>query len=216
MFDLDLLSKKLRVLVLAPHTDDEFGCAGAILRLVDAGAEVYYYALSRCEESVPAGLPRDVLVGECRACTKSLGILPERVSIGEFKVRWFPRDRQEILESLVKYNRELKPQLIFVPSSYDTHQDHSTVGEECFRAFKYSTILGYELPQNTISFSNSAFISLSEEQLQRKIDALACYKSQDFRSYARDEFIRGLAKVRGVQCDTHYAEAFEVIRLIIR
>ena len=204
------------VLVLAPHTDDEFGCAGTVIRLIEAGACVHYYALSRCEESVPKDRPRDILVAECMQCTAALGILAKNVLIGEFKVRHFPRDRQEILESFVKLNRELSPDLVLLPSAFDKHQDHHTVSEEGFRAFKHSTILGYELPQNLISFNNSAFISLTEEQLERKIIAISAYKSQDFRNYSRTEFVRGLAVVRGVQCNTTYAEAFEVIRLIVK
>ena len=216
MTGLNIFNRGATVLVLAPHTDDEYGCAGTIFRLIESGAIVHYYALSRCEESVPEGLPRDVLVGECLKCTGLLGIPADNVQIGHFKVRYFPRDRQEILESLVKLNRELSPDLVLLPSACDTHQDHHTVSEEGFRAFKYSTILGYELPQNLISFNNSAFVSITEHQLERKIAAISEYKSQDFRSYSREEFIRGLAKVRGVQCNAAYAEAFEVVRLIVR
>jgi LmbE family N-acetylglucosaminyl deacetylase len=216
MTGLNIINRDMTVLVLAPHTDDEFGCAGTVIRLIENCAKVYYYALSRCEESVPKGLPRDILVGECKQCVSALGIPEENVKIGEFKVRHFPRDRQEILESLVKLNRELKPDLVLLPSNFDKHQDHHTVSEEGFRAFKYSTILGYELPQNLISFNNSAFVSLTEEQLEQKIIAISTYKSQDFRNYSREEFVRGLAKVRGVQCNVTYAEAFEVVRLIIK
>ncbi|MEO7082851.1 MAG: hypothetical protein ABI442_01400 [Gemmatimonadaceae bacterium] len=52
--------------------------------------------------------------------------------------------------------------------------------------------------------------------MDRKIEALSAYASQGFRSYAAEGFIRGLASVRGVQCGTQYAEAFEVIRLVAR
>jgi N-acetylglucosamine malate deacetylase 1 len=214
--EMEIFNRDMVVLVLAPHTDDEFGCSGTVLRLIEIGANVHYYALSKCEESVPEGLPRDILVSECKLCTSILGITAENVQIGEFKVRYFPRDRQEILESFVKINRELKPDLVLLPSSFDKHQDHHTVSEEGFRAFKGSSILGYELPQNIISFNNSAFVALTEEHLQQKIVAVSAYKSQDFRNYSREEFIRGLAKVRGVQCNATYAEAFEVIRLIIK
>ena len=210
-----VLSSFRRVLVLCAHTDDEFGCAGTLLRLREAGADVSYVALSRCEESVPAGLPRDVLETECRECTRRLGIVESRVSVADFPVRYFPSHRQEILESLVRLKRELDPQLVLLPSSLDTHQDHAVVSAEGFRAFKQSTILGYELPQNTISFSNTAFVCLTEEHMRGKIDALSAYESQGFRPYSSEGFIRGLATVRGVQCGQTYAEAFELIRLVI-
>lgn len=204
-----------RVLVVCPHTDDEFGCAGTIYRLINEGAEIRYIALSRCEISVPEPFSKDILEIECRKCTNLLGISPEAVQIMNYPVRHFPEHRQNILELLVRLNREFSPNLVLLPSSYDTHQDHATVFQEGFRAFKYSTILGYELPQNLISFDNSAFIRLSEDCILKKIDALSQYASQTFRRYTASEFIKGLAIVRGAQCNADYAEAYEVIRLIL-
>lgn len=204
-----------RALVLCPHTDDEFGCAGTIVRLLNNGVDVHYAALSRCEESVPVGFPKDVLEQECRACTEELGLAPDRVRILGERVRHFPSARQEILEQLVQLRREIQPELVLLPSSFDTHQDHATVNREGFRAFKHSTVLGYELPQNLISFVSSAFVALSDADMVRKVKALQHYQSQEFRPYAAEGFIRALALVRGVQCNNGYAEAFELIRLIV-
>lgn len=212
---MSLIESFRRVLVLCAHTDDEFGCAGAVLRLVEAGAEVRYLALSACEASVPDGLPADVLVRECRACTAALGIAPEHVEIGPFPVRYFPRDRQAVLERLVAVARSYRPDLVLLPSSLDTHQDHAVVAQEGFRAFKHATLLGYELPQNLVTFENSAFVALDADTLDRKIGALAAYRSQDFRPYSTAAFVRSLATVRGVQCGAEFAEAFEVVRLIV-
>lgn len=205
-----------RALVLAAHTDDEFGCAGTMRRLVEQGTEVRYLALSRCEASVPEGLPKDVLVGECRACMACIGLPDQAVIVGRYEVRYFPRDRQAILEEFVRIARDYRPDLVLLPSSADTHQDHNTVYEEGFRAFKHATLLGYELPQNLISFRNSAFVPLSEHDLALKVEALERYASQRFRSYSTADFIRGLARVRGVQCGAEYAEAFEAVRLVMR
>jgi N-acetylglucosamine malate deacetylase 1 len=215
MSDPAILRRFRRVLVLCPHTDDEFGCAGTIARMLEDRAEVHYVALSRCEESVPAGFAPDALEHECRACTACLGIPPERVTIHDFQVRHFPARRQDILELLVSLRRDLVPDLVLMPCSFDTHQDHKTVFDEGFRAFKHTSILGYELPQNLISFDNSAFIKLSEAHLEKKIDALSRYETQLERPYAAAEFIRSLATVRGVQCNATYAEAFELVRLVI-
>ena len=64
-----------KALVLAPHTDDgEFGCAGTICRLVEAGAEVHYMAFSTASRSLPEGFPEDTLLHEVRAATAELGI----------------------------------------------------------------------------------------------------------------------------------------------
>jgi LmbE family N-acetylglucosaminyl deacetylase len=204
-----------RALILCPHTDDEFGCAGTITRLLHSGVDVHYAALSRCEESVPVGFAPDVLEHECRACLNELGVSPGQVHVFGHRVRHFPAQRQEILELLVRLRREIEPDFVLLPASFDTHQDHSTVYQEGFRAFKHSTILGYELPQNLISFASTAFIALSEEDMERKICALEHYRSQEFRPYASAHFIRSLASVRGVQCNATYAEAFELTRLVV-
>lgn len=215
MSDSNLYRLFNRVLVICAHTDDEFGCAGTVARLIEQGAEVRYLALSRCEESVPTGFPQDILEQECRACTFALGIPGPSCQVYGFPVRHFPKLRQEILELLVAQNRAFAPDLALVPCSLDTHQDHKTVFEEGFRAFKNATVLGYELPQNLISFHNTAFVQLTSAHVETKVKALALYKSQAFRPYASRDFVTSLARVRGVQCNAEFAEAFEVIRLLI-
>lgn len=213
---LSVLNGIARVLVLCAHTDDEFGCAGTMVRLTEIGIQVRYLALSRCEESVPAGLAADVLEHECRACVQAIGVATDAIEVGDFPVRHFPDHRQAILERFYQLNQHYQPDVVFLPSSFDSHQDHATVYAEGFRAFKRSTLLGYELPQNVTAFENSAFVCLEQTHLAKKIAALSCYQSQGFRSYAAPEYIEGLARVRGVQCGSLFAEAFEAIRVIIR
>ncbi len=203
-----------RVLFLGAHTDDEFGCSGTIARLVEEGKEVFYVAFSPCEESVPPGFPRDVLKKECLMAITKLGIKPENWHLLSYRVRHFPGLRQSILEDLVRFRDELNPDLLFVPASSDVHQDHHVISQEGLRAFKHITVLGYELPMNTITFRHVCFVPLEERHLNLKIASLACYESQKFRSYTNDDFIRSLARVRGVQAGVQYAEAFEVLRWI--
>ena len=210
-----LLEGLERALILCAHTDDEAGCAGTICRLIEAGVEVRYVALSRCEESVPEPYPKDILEQECRACTRALGIREDNVEVWGYPVRYFPDHRQAILERFVRLSREYKPDLVLLSSSFDTHQDHSTVFKEGFRAFKFSSVMGYEQPQNLVSFENTAFVRLTEQHIDRKLSALTSYESQAFRTYSSPDFVRGLARVRGVQCNAAYAEAFEVIRLVV-
>jgi len=205
-----------RILVLAPHTDDgEFGCGGSVTRFIDEGKEVYYVAFSTAEESVPDPWPKDILKVEVKEATSRLGILPDNLIIFRYKVRELSYHRQEILEELVKIKKDIHPDLVFLPSVNDLHQDHSTVSVEGIRAFKDTAVLGYEIPWNNIEFHTEAFISLSEENIDRKVFALDAYNSQKGRSYANEEFVRSLARMRGVQIGVRYAEAFEVIRWII-
>lgn len=203
-----------RLLVLAPHTDDEFGCGGTMARLCEEGAEIYYAAFSTCEQSVPEGYPGDILAKEVRKATSQLGVKTENLFIYDFKVRYFPERRQAILEELVKLRKKIEPDLIMLPAPVDIHQDHHVISMEGLRAFKFASVFGYELPWNDFNFHHSCFMQLMPRHVERKIEALGCYESQSFRPYADPAFIRALAKVRGVQAGCEYAESFEVLRLM--
>ncbi|MHC8469383.1 PIG-L deacetylase family protein [Plesiomonas shigelloides] len=205
-----------KVLVLAPHTDDgELGAGGFIAKLIDAGSEVTYVAFSIAEDSVPAGLPKDILKTEVKLATAKLGINPKNLIILNFKVRKFDSVRQEILEELIKLRKLNDFDLVLIPSSNDVHQDHAVISQEGIRAFKGTTVLGYELIWNNICFNNSFFVKLKREHVERKIAALKCYKSQFGRCYVSEDFIFALSHTRGVQINTQYAESFEVIRWVM-
>ena len=211
-----MLEKFNKILCLAPHPDDiELGCGGTVSKLIELGKEVHYCTFSLCEKSIPKGFSDNVLKEELENSCKNLGILNNRIYQYTFEVREYKRDRQLILEELVKLKNKLKPDLVFLPMLNDVHQDHCTISEEGIRAFKKSTILAYEVPWNNFSLKNNLFIELTEEQLQKKIDALKAYKSQYFRSYANEEFVRSLAIVRGVQGKSKYAETFNIIRMYL-
>ena len=205
-----------KILVIAPHTDDgELGCGGTIARFVEEGKEVYYAAFSVAEKSVPEGFPKNELEIEVKRAMKVLGVPKDNLLIYKYEVRTFSYHRQDILENLVKLKKELNPELIFIPSLNDLHQDHKTIAEEGCRVFKMTTLLGYEEPWNNISFNTVSFVPLEERHIRKKIDALKEYKTQRYRNYLNEDFIRGLAKTRGTQINKEYAEAFEVIRWII-
>jgi LmbE family N-acetylglucosaminyl deacetylase len=212
---MDITSYR-KVLILAPHTDDgELGAGGTIAKLVESGSEVYYAAFSTAEQSVPEGFPRDILKTEVKKATLKLGIDSANLLIYNYEVRKLNFFRQEILEELVALEKQIDPELILLPSLHDLHQDHSTIAQEGLRAFKQKTILGYELIWNNLTFSTSCFVQLNSNHIKKKCEALYEYASQRHRDYTSEEFVRSLAKSRGVQIGCQYAEAFEVIRLII-
>lgn len=205
-----------RIMVLAPHTDDgELGCGGTISKYCREGKDVFYVAFSACAKSLPKHLAPDTLLKEVKAATETLGIKSENLIALDFDVRTFKQFRQEILEELIKLRNDIKPDVIFVPSPTDIHQDHQTISEEGLRAFKSNTLLGYEMPWNNVSFNTRSFMKLEEQDIVTKVSALGKYKSQAHRSYLNEEFIRSLAITRGVQVGCRYAEAFEVIRMIL-
>lgn len=206
-----------KILVLAPHTDDgEFGCGGSIAKFIEQGAEVYYAAFSLCEESVPDGFPKNILAKELRRATNIWGIRESNLLTYGYPVRRFAEHRQDILEDLVALQLELRPTLVFMPSFNDLHQDHHIIAQEGIRAFKKTSIMAYEMPWNNINFSTQLFINLEERHIEIKIAALKEYVSQKEKSYANEKFIRSLAYTRGASIDTVYAEAFEVVRWIIK
>lgn len=204
-----------KILIISPHTDDgELGCGGSIARFIREGDDVRYIALSSTDKSLADAYPRDILVKEVGDATRTLG-LPEP-TLFEFDTREFPRYRQAILDTLIMLRKEHMPDIVLTPSSFDTHQDHKTVREETLRAFKNSTILGYEQPWNNITFNTLAFVRLTGDEVQKKLAALACYKTQIRRPYLNPAFIEGMARMRGVQIEEEYAEAFEVIKWVMR
>ncbi|MGD9529440.1 PIG-L deacetylase family protein [Pseudonocardia sp.] len=205
-----------RVLALSPHTDDvELGCGGTIARWAEEGTDVFTVAFSTAEASLPPGSARDRLAGECDLALDELGVPRENRTVHGLPVRHFDGHRQEVLEHLVRLNREISPDVVLVPSGADLHQDHAVVHAEALRAFKHLTLLGYEATWNTITFPAEAFVVLDERHVACKWRALSRYASQVelARPYFTEEYIRSLATVRGVQVKARYAEAFEAIRV---
>ncbi|MCD4822860.1 MAG: PIG-L family deacetylase [Methanococcoides sp.] len=206
-----------RILVLSPHTDDgEIGAGGAIAKFISEGVEVYYVAFSSCEDSIPVGFSKDILKFECKEATRILGIKPENLILFDYEVRTFPEHRQEILDDMVKLNKRINPDLILIPSSNDTHQDHQVINREALRAFKKtSTIWGYEHPWNNLTFTTDVFLKLDDIHIMKKVNALEAYNSQDYRTYFDEYYIKALSYTRGSQVDFKYAETFELLRLLV-
>jgi len=207
----------MRILLLSPHTDDiELGAGGLVSRLQEEGGHVFrWLVFSRCEDSLPAGMPPDTLEREFLASAEVYGIADTEVF--NFAVRTMPSYRQEILETLVATRREFKPDMVIAPCTHDVHQDHATIAAEAVRAYKSSaTLLGYELPWNNLAFDSTVLVRLTKDHMWRKWEAMQQYSSQLAlgRDYFSWEFVQSWGRSRGVQCGAEYAEAFEVIRAI--
>lgn len=204
-----------KILVLAPHTDDvELGCGGSMVKFLEAGREIFWVVFSK--SSVEPPFPLDAPLQELREAAAVLGVNLENLIILNYQVRHLPEFRQEILEHLIRIKEQVDPDLVLMPSLTDIHQDHSTVAQEGLRAFKHISILGYEDPWNHLHFNSSSFIHLEKRHIEKKIAALKRYESQAQRLYMDEKFIESLARTRGVQIGTQYAEAFEVVRWIMK
>ncbi|MBI0582834.1 MAG: PIG-L family deacetylase [Methanomassiliicoccus sp.] len=205
-----------RTLLLSPHTDDvELGCGGSVAKFIEQGHEILWIAFSVAEDSLPAGMPKDTLAREFEKVVQGYGLGEEQREILGFRVRHMSEHRQEVLDHLVKIRSKFSPDIVIGPSMHDYHQDHQVVANEMVRAFKSSSsIISYELPWNNVRFDSQLFVPLEERHMQRKWDALQEYRSQmvNHRGYFEREFIFGMARMHGVQCNNTFAEAFEVIR----
>lgn len=198
-----------RVLVLSPHTDDaELGAGGTISRLIEEGSRVNYVAFSA---------PHEALRGECARALKMLRSKNNGASLSilKFERRKFHENRQEILQWLYDFNEENGPDLVLTPSRADAHQDHRTITNEVIRCFKKSSIFGYILRWNCVMIKEDVTVQLEDRHVRAKIAALGQYLSQSSRPYFDPEYQRFEAYVRGLGCPSHFAEAFEMIRLVI-
>jgi LmbE family N-acetylglucosaminyl deacetylase len=202
--------------MLAPHTDDvELGCGGTIARFLEEGeVEIFVSVFSTAGDSVPKGFPITALGSEFYEAMRILGVKRANLTVDDYSVRKLSYSRQEILEQLVRLRKSVDPDVVFLPSGQDLHQDHQTVYNEGVRAFKEITMWGYELPWNTITFPTRGFVTLDERHIEKKWKALQAYKTQFAlgRPYFSLDYIKGIATVRGLQVKSKYAEAFDVIR----
>ena len=198
-------SRKKKALILSPHTDDaELGCGGTIAKMVEEGWDVHIIYFSAVAERYPN------LVEEAAKSSEIMGVTHE---ILDFYTRFFPRDRQDILQTLYDHSKSVQYDVVFTPTTTDIHQDHGVVTEEAKRAFRNCTLLGYELPWNNLTVSLNCFIPLKERHVKKKILALDCYESQKHNPYFNEKFFRSVVKMRGIQLASDFAEGFETIKV---
>lgn len=204
----------MKILFLSPHTDDaELGCGGTIARLAEEGNEIYVAVFSICNTSLPKGFEPGTLKIESTNSLMHLGVPKENIIYFDYEVRVFDYHRQQILEDLVILKKKISPDMVFLPSIDDYHQDHKTISDEGIRCFKNNcSVLSYELIWNNTGFKNQLYYQLTSEHIIKKCEALNYYETQKGRRYMSIDFIHSLAKVRGVQNGVEFAEAYEVIR----
>lgn len=199
------------IIALSPHADDvELGCGALLAQLMllvpSLCPTIYVYSTST---DVDPRAPNE----EWQNALTVLHVVGEHLGYRDMTL-WRYRDR--ILDHLIYLRDTFHPDLVLVPATYDSHQDHQVVTQEAIRAFKYSSILGYDLPWNTVMSSHiTTFVPISELSLARKIVALACYKSQSTKPYFQPDVIRSLAVMQGIRCGSPLAEGFETIRWVL-
>jgi N-acetylglucosamine malate deacetylase 1 len=199
-----------RICFIGAHPDDiELGCGALIANLQDK-ENVICVTLSDNQKNP---LLKN-LVQEYSASMSILGILPKNFLLEKFETRRFPAQRQDILEYLIKLNKTINPDIVFVHTRSDLHQDHNTVTEESLRAFRGITVLGYDVIRSSYGFFPNLLTSVSESDVKIKIDALAQYKTYSGKYYFDPEVTRATLIRNGALCECKYAEGFETLRII--
>ncbi|GAB3672235.1 PIG-L family deacetylase [Actinocorallia lasiicapitis] len=198
------------ILVLGAHCDDiAIGAGATLLRLCRAnpGARVTALVLSG------GGTPREqeerkALAALCPGAALDATVLD--VPDGRLPAHW--EHAKDALEA-IRPGRE--PDVILSPSPHDAHQDHRGLAALVPTVFRRHLNLGYEIVKWESDLRQpSVFVPLTDGELTEKITLLHdCYPSQRTRAWFDDEAFRGLARIRGIQCDARYAEAFHCTKI---
>lgn len=235
----EYLSKQ-RLLVIAPHADDEcFGCAGTMARIKHLGGEVYTIVCSVGDLKHYDG-GEEIVSGNTRE--SELAEVMEYLNVDDYDVLF--RDekthlrldaipRRDLIALLERDSKlaldRLKPTMVAIPvSSYN--QDHDAVFRAAWTACRpgvpsakpfQATVLGYD--------NTSLFWSLEREKfhpnfyvditdfLENKLKALAMHQSQmrDAIHHSSVENVESIARVRGREISVEAAEGYMVFRHVL-
>jgi N-acetylglucosamine malate deacetylase 1 len=206
--DLTIFGK--RVCFIGAHPDDiEIG-AGALIAHIADQTEILCVTLSDNQKNPDL----THLVQEHFNSMTVLGVPKERIILGQFETRRFPHARQEILEYMIQINQSFKPDIVFVHTKADIHQDHLTVTEEALRAFRGVTVLGFDVIRSSYGFFPNFLVEVSEEDVDKKVKALSQYTTYSNRYYFNEEITRATNVRWGALAERHYAEGFDILRII--
>lgn len=197
------------VLFLGAHPDDiELGCGALLHHMVDQ-TDVLCVTLSDNQKNPDLKNVKD----EHYQAMGILGVPQEKIIFGPFTTRVFPDARQEILEYFLKLRREFGPDLIFVHSRQDVHQDHLTMTDEALRAFRGITVLGFDVVRSSYGFFPHFLVEVTEEDVNKKIEALSCYETYRDRYYFNSELTRSIMVRHGALAEKPFAEGFDILRI---
>jgi LmbE family N-acetylglucosaminyl deacetylase len=199
-----------RILFVGAHPDDiELGC-GAFLHHIIPTTEVLCVTLSDNQKN--PNLKN--VISEHFASFAVLGVPQDRIIIEQFETRKFPDMRQEVLEYLLKLRKEFKPDMVFVHTKSDIHQDHNVVTEEALRAYRGSTVLGFDVVRSSYGFFPHFLVEVNQADVDAKLAALAEYKTYLDKYYFDPSLLRATMVRHGALAETPYAEGFDILRIV--
>jgi LmbE family N-acetylglucosaminyl deacetylase len=219
----------MRVLVLAPHPDDEtLGVGGTILRHVADGDEVHLLVMTETYPPLWQASEKARRQDEARAAAKVLG-LAGLAFAGFPTMRLNTVPAIEVAGRLIGELRRLNPDVVYAPPVGDVNQDHEATFKAALVACRplpgctVRRLLCYEIPP-TARFSNpidaarwlpNTYVDITSH-IEQKLAAMECYQSE-LRQPPHPRSLEGIrlyARERGLTIGLQYAEVFDLIREI--
>jgi LmbE family N-acetylglucosaminyl deacetylase len=203
--------RPLRILAIGAHPDDiEIGAGGTLLWLSEQrpDLEAHYMVCTGSPER------RREADEAARSFLPSAGLTVELLDLPEGRL---PAAWSAVKDSLELVARSCDPDLIVAPSAEDAHQDHRTIGEIVPTVFRDALVLHYEIPKWDGDLGRpSWYVPLAPETARRKVELLhKCFPSQRSRDWWGDDVFLGLARLRGMECRSFYAEAFRCSKALV-
>jgi LmbE family N-acetylglucosaminyl deacetylase len=198
------------ILLLGAHCDDiEIGCGATVTQLAarHPGARFTWVALSA------DGGGEGERAAETRAAARRLlgEVAHLEVIVEAFRGSYFPHAGEALKDCIESFKR-LGPDLVLTHARGDLHQDHRVVNELTWNTFRDHAIWEYEIPKFDGDMgAPNVFVPLSRADIERKCEVLMeCFPSQRTRAWFTPETFLGLARLRGIECQSPggYAEAF--------
>lgn len=219
----------MKVLVIAPHPDDEvIGVGGTIAKRVKAGDEVYVCVVTKGQE--PMFRKEFIEQGrkECQEADAELGVI-ETIFLDFPAVMLETVSRYELNGKIMELIHRIKPEEVFIPHRGDMQLDHQLVADAVMvavrprgdyypkRVYAYETLseTGWNIPNTVNEFIPTVYEDISEF-MDIKLKAMNFFESQLIQFPAARSLvaIEALAKFRGATVNVMAAEAFSLIREI--
>ncbi len=203
----------LAVLCLGAHGDDiEIGCGATVLRLVrQYEAATFYWAVlgaDRGERRAEAEeAARAFLNGACSA----------QIAIEGFRDGFLPFAGARLKERFEEIKAAFRPDLIFTHDRQDRHQDHRTIAELTWQTFRDAVVLEYEIPKWDGDLGTpNCYVPAPADLAARKVE-LICehFKSQHAKPWFTADTFQALMRLRGVESNTAFAEAFHARKIVV-
>lgn len=205
------LGEVQKVLCLGAHADDiEIGCGGTLLRMRAARPtlEIHWVVFSAVGER------RE----EAAASAVDFGGRHLHAELLDFEDSLFPTRWGAIKERFDAIRQHCPdPDLIFTHRLEDAHQDHRTVAELTWCTFRNHPIWSYEVPKYEGDLGHpNLLVKLDAEQITRKAELLQRhFVSQRVKPWFSAETFTGLARIRGVEAASAYAEGFYARKIVV-